>query len=281
MNVNDMNAKRARTGLLDGAPNFRDIGGYLTGDGHVVRHGYVYRSETLSRLSEGDQERLRDLGIRTVFDLRAEFERRRSPSRVHREHDVEFHPLDISADLRAGADRFWSILRADRSSAGTRRAMLEIYREMPRAFENSLPVLFDRLLGEGGVPAVIHCHAGKDRTGFAVAMLLSAIGVPRTTIYDDYTMTDALGDAEAAAAEMAAMIAEHLGSRADPESAMPMVVANPDYLDCALQSVVAGFGSVDRYLRAVGRLDDDKRSMLCALLLEPTRNRQHDGLTDA
>ena len=166
---------------LEGAPNFRDLGGYHTRDGSRVRRGQLFRSQSLAYLTDADVDALHDLGVQLVCDLRSDGERRRSPNRLHPQFDGERLEIGIDADLRANGNPFLAAIASDPTPAAARRVMLSIYSDLPNAFAVIWPHLIDGLLERERLPALIHCTAGKDRTGFACALLLLALAraVPR------------------------------------------------------------------------------------------------------
>jgi protein-tyrosine phosphatase len=165
--------------------NFRDVGGYRTGDGHTVRWGRLYRSDSLAKLHGEDWERFLALGIRTVIDLRHPHEadaRGRVPRHDgldYRNISVEHRPYD-QAGLSPAVEpaRFL----ADRYA--------ELAMDGVAEFRQVLAVI----AAEGSAPVVIHCAAGKDRTGVLTALILSLLGVARADIIADYALTGLVTD---------------------------------------------------------------------------------------
>ena len=253
---------------LEGAPNFRDLGGLKTRNGGQVRHGTIYRSDNLSRLSDRDLDRLELAGIRLICDLRSHDEIRRIRSRWRDTHVAEFLHLDINGDIRAVNDSFSKLLQDDASIEDARQAMLSSYREMPRLFERHLRTLFERLTTADKLPAVIHCHAGKDRTGFACAMILAALDVPQDEIERDYMATAANIDVGESTEGIIALLAARTGRRVSIELMAPVVTVHADYLNEALGAAAQTYGSLDVYLEEAGGLTPEKRERLHELLLD-------------
>ena len=170
---------------LAGASNFRDLGGYHTRDGRVVRWRQIFRSNHLGHLTEADIEVLRGLGLRSAFDFRGTEERVAAMCGVA---GIAVHSLPIEPTVVAA-------LRARRaggnllSSSDALEVMRDSYRNYVRYNTPSFRVLFAHLL-EDRAPLVIHCTAGKDRTGFACALILHALGVPEHVIAEDYLLTN-------------------------------------------------------------------------------------------
>jgi len=251
--------------MLDGAPRFRDLGGLPTSDGRVVRPGRLYRSESLWRLTDGDLERLRGLAIRQVFDLRGAEERRHQLHRWPVDQPAEFVVLGSETEAQSHHE-FMRMVRHDFTPSGAHAALADYYRRFPAAFLDRLPILFERLAAADGVPALILCQFGKDRTGFVVALLLAALGVPLDIIRRDYASTGTRSHpADRARAEV--FFAEAIGGPPDPASIAVMMSASVTLLDAALETVAGQFGSLDAYLERCGALDSVRRDRLRRALL--------------
>jgi protein-tyrosine phosphatase len=179
-----MSDSPARNLSLEGASNFRDLGGYPTSDGRSIRWRQIFRSNHLGHLTAADIDIVRRLGVRSAFDFRGVEERAVAVCGVE---DITVHSLPIEPTVVAA-------LRA-RLAAGSLSAedaveiMRESYRGYVRQNTHSFRTLFSHLM-EDRAPLVIHCTAGKDRTGFACALLLHALGVPDDVIADDYLLTN-------------------------------------------------------------------------------------------
>jgi protein-tyrosine phosphatase len=169
---------------LQGASNFRDLGGYATADGRTLRWRHIFRSNHLGHLTETDIGVVRELGVKHAFDFRGTDERMAAACVVK---EIAVHSLPIEPTVVA-ALRARLQARA-LSSADALEIMRESYRGYVRLNTHSFRKLFAHLVdGEG--PTVIHCTAGKDRTGFACALILHALGVPEKTISEDYLLTN-------------------------------------------------------------------------------------------
>jgi protein-tyrosine phosphatase len=241
------------------AHNFRDIGGYRTSSGRTVRWGCVYRSAKLCKLTDADAGRLHALGILAVVDLRTREEREMEPSRW-REPPPHLH---VSSHENVAAIR-QRIRNAGHSVAAAEAVMLDNYASRANSLRNEYRAMFE-LLAANRTPLLVHCTAGKDRTGAACALILEALGVPRETILADYALTTRLLPRPALRAEGALPV----GGR-DPASEaaaeLPADVlaavweAKPAYLESMLDAVEREYGSIAGYLReglglTAGQLD--------------------------
>ena len=179
-----MSDSPARHIKLQGASNFRDLGGYPTRDGRRTRWRQIFRSNHLGHLTDTDIAMVRSLGVRTAFDFRGLQERAAALCGMQ-EVNVRSLPIEptVVAALRARLA----------SGALTAHDALEIMRESYRNYvrhnTHCFRALFEQLLSaDGGI--VIHCTAGKDRTGFACALILHALDVPEEIIAEDYLLTN-------------------------------------------------------------------------------------------
>jgi protein-tyrosine phosphatase len=177
---------------LEGGRNFRDLGGYETEDGRRVRWGRIFRSGAMARLTPSDYSYISTLGIRVVCDFRSRAERADEPTRWLADPAPRFLAWDGA--IQEDESPLSAALKADDSSQEmVREAMAELYRYLPYVFAGRYRDLFE-ILESGEAPLAFHCSAGKDRAGVAAALLLTALGVPRETVIEDYAMSDKVVD---------------------------------------------------------------------------------------
>jgi len=248
---------------FQGTPNFRDFGGYPTVDGRRVRWGQLYRSGVLSRLTAQDLQDLLQLNIGLVCDFRAELERNREPSRLPLEQPPQIELLPL---LQGNHGAMLKTVLSDNSQEVGVRQMAEAMVEINRDFALSQIPTYSRLLQlavNARAPMLIHCSAGKDRTGFGAAIILAALGVSESAIMQDYVLTQKY--------YLAQKEAGHLMRRyelnVDPEIIIPMLEVRPAYLQAAFEGIRAEFGDMETYLRAGLGFSDAARSELAARLL--------------
>ncbi|OAF10861.1 protein tyrosine phosphatase [Bradyrhizobium centrolobii] len=246
-----MSDSPARHLNLQGASNFRDLGGYPTADGRTTRWRHLFRSNHLGQLTAADIEIVRALGVRSAFDFRGLEERAAGACVVN---EITVHSLPIEPTVVAA-------LRAE-LAGGTLTApvaleiMRESYRNYVRHNTHSFRTLFGHLL-EDRAPLVIHCTAGKDRTGFASALILHALGVADDVIAEDYLLTNQLYRRDmSSTSELPADVLDAIGS------------VEASYLDAGFEAVRAEYGDLETYLRDGLRLGRAERSALKARYLQ-------------
>ena len=241
----------ARHLALQGASNFRDIGGYPTRDGRLTRWRQIFRSNHLGQLTTEDIAVVRALGVRSAFDFRGVEERAAGVCVVN---EIEVHSLPIEPTVVAALR---SQLAAGKLTAPIAlELMRESYRNYVRHNTHSFRTLFGHLL-EDRAPLVIHCTAGKDRTGFASALILHALDVADDVIAEDYLLTNRDYRRDPAAAT---------DLPDDVRNAIGMVEAS--YLAAAFDAVAAEYGDLESYLRDGLKLGTPEREALKARYLQ-------------
>ncbi len=174
---------------LEGGSNFRDLGGHRTRDGRSVKRGAVFRSAHLGTLTDADRQAIGKLGVRTIVDLRGVNEAAETPHRV----DGTGAAI-VGAHIEPGVGERIRGAVADGSATPDLMAhfLTEHYRDYPRRCTPGFRTLFN-VLSDGKLrPLVFHCTAGKDRTGFAAALLLTLLGVHWDDVVSDYLRTNEL-----------------------------------------------------------------------------------------
>jgi protein-tyrosine phosphatase len=239
-----------RGGMLEGAPNFRDLGGYPSENGKHTVHRKIFRSQTLAQLSDSDMIRIKEWGIRTVIDFRSDEEVLKEPSRLPEGVKIVRLPIDVG---RSDTQQIKQLLMTGAlDSIQCVNFMQAANRKFVTEFASQYRDFFNILLQPESYPAVFHCTAGKDRTGFAAAMLLDALDVDWDTVMDDYLLTNRYLKPQSLMPQI-------------PEQAMPafrqMWGVQPSYLNAAKEEIIQRYGSIDNYLHQelnVGRAEKDK-----------------------
>lgn len=254
---------------LTGAPNFRDLGGYATRDGRIVKRGLLFRSGESSRLTEPDIDQLRALDAKLIVDLRSEKERAVTQIRWPFASDTELLTADIAADLRAGNQLLVELLINDPTPRGAGVTMETTYHALPHALAPTLTQISRRIVEEDKLPVIFHCTLGRDRAGITAAMLLYALGVPRDTLIADYMRTNIHIDA-AAAREITQVFLKKHQIDAGEEVLDMLTFTRIENFHAALRSIADKYGTVDDYLLAIG-IDTALQERLRERLLEPAK----------
>jgi len=244
--------------------NFRDFGGYATGCGRGLASGRLYRSGHHALATDGDLARLQALGVAAIVDLRQATEREREPSRRWAGFAGEVVENDILSTQDWVAELEASPLTAESLVADTMRH----YRI--NVFEPRLIDLFGRFLravGDANGAVVVHCAAGKDRTGLACAFLHHIAGVHHDDMVADYLLTNDESRLERKMAQAGAFVERVVGRRPSDAALRAWVQVYPEFLDAAFDEIRGRCGSVDRYLEEVLGVDAALRERLHARVL--------------
>lgn len=238
---------------LSGATNFRDLGGYATADGRSVRWRRLFRSDHLASLTPQDAEVLAGLQLSRVIDFRGAAER---ASLAYAIPDVAYHALSIEPTVVQRA-KDMAMAGEELTPAIAVQLMQDTYRDFVSVNAPQFRALFEHLLASDA-PLVFHCTAGKDRTGFAAALILLALGVPRHVVMDDYLLTNGLYQRPAQFAGTA------------PEAVLGVLWrVQEEFLHAALEAVESDHGGLDRYLEQELGVGPAQRARLATLYLEP------------
>ncbi|MBZ0284080.1 MAG: tyrosine-protein phosphatase [Anaerolineae bacterium] len=248
---------------LEGVANFRDAGGYRTAEGRQVRKGLIYRSGALGHLTPTDWETINKIGIKLVCDLRSRDEAQTEPDNLV--DGIEYLHLPLDADTREERRRRLRALLFNRR---------ELMRMMPVFYTQVMidrnaalyGTILKRLADPANLPAVIHCTAGKDRTGVGVALLLTLLGVPEDVVIADYSLSNLYYDNFYQYGQQMVRPLAWLGIRA--EAIQPLLVADPNNIRLALGHVRSYHGGIENYLRTAAGLDDETLQKLRNNFLE-------------
>jgi protein-tyrosine phosphatase len=251
-----MNEQLTRRIGLEGAVNFRDIGGYPAIAGRRVRWRRVFRSDSLSKLTDDDHAQLAALGVRTLVDFRLASERRELPNRLAASSDIE--SVEIGFIPEGVLDMLHAVSRGTVTRTDVERTFIDQYRRFVTDHGAEFARALAYALDEEHLPLLLHCTSGKDRTGFAISVLLLALGTPQESILEDYTLTNSyMRD-----------ISNFFSSSAPPELVRFVMTAQTNYLQAAFDQMQRTYGSLDAYLALALDLDDAKRSKLVGLLTD-------------
>jgi protein-tyrosine phosphatase len=241
---------------FEGVTNFRDLGGYRTRSGARTRWGVAFRAEALHGLSDADRELYRQLGMRTVYDLRSDMERQARPGPF---------PSEWVEVVGRPPDRDVASPLAGRVTTDDGEQVLgDLYTGLIEHSATKIGGLLTGMTVEGALPAVFHCHAGKDRTGVVAALLLEALGVPRETVLDDYELTSRYRSRAQQDPTYRRLIAEYALT---PEAAAGVLNTPRWAMDTALRTLDERYGGIERYLTGAAAMRAADVEALRGLLL--------------
>lgn len=243
---------------LEGASNFRDLGGYEAADGRTVKWRHLYRSNSLAALTDADLEHVGGLNIKLICDLRRDEECVEAPSRLPPTNAPVILQLPIGPE-RKDSKLYEYLWGGEATEAQMRQVMQDIYAEFAIRFAPQYAEFMRRVSRADQLPLLFHCAAGKDRTGFAAALVLETLGVARETILEDYALTNHY---------VKRNLLEKYPDLKSPELFHTMMAANPDYLLASYAAVDEAFGSFDGYLTEGLGMTAQAKEDLRALLLE-------------
>ncbi|NCA83371.1 MAG: tyrosine-protein phosphatase [Opitutae bacterium] len=255
---------------IPAAPNFRDVGGYVTVDGLTVARGLVYRSGVFYPMSPEAMKQLEPAGLKNVYDLRTAAEIQVKPDQIppgaQRTH------LNVLADSATAAPAHLDALMVEPMKANAELGegrieaqFIEGYREfihLPSARE-SYRVLFTSLADSRNLPAVFHCTGGKDRTGWASAALLTLLGVPRETVMQDYLRSN-----DYVLPQQAAVIDRFVAGGGSRNIPVAIFGVQAEYLEAAFDEMETRYGGIEAYFSEGLGIDVATQTKLRNLFLE-------------
>jgi protein tyrosine/serine phosphatase len=234
--------------VFEGIHNFRDYGGYAARAGRLAR-GRLWRSGQHAGATPADLARVRQLNIATVIDLRGDSERAKFPCLRHEDFagDVLFNPGETASLKGRGAHE--EVSGTTHTADEARDVMVHLYQSMPfRDVLFGTWRLFGQALATRDGASLLHCLAGKDRTGVGVALVHHLLGVHGDDIMDDYLLTNSAGNVEARIAAQS----HNLADRGLPDAVLRVVLGvDAAYLDAAFAAIRAEHGSIAGYAETV------------------------------
>lgn len=257
---------------FEGIHNLRDLGGYATTDGFRVKWGKLYRSANFAEASPADLAALSQLQLATVIDLRSSAEKEEEPNRLPDPLPfelVEIPILDEGNQALVG-EVMERVESGDFDGFDPAQKMQQANRQFASVFTPQFRQLLDTVVAADGTPVLWHCTAGKDRTGFAAAVLLRILGVPRETIMQDYMASrePALASRRSQLLMLRLFKGEETAAKIEV-----MMGVEPAWLEAGFDEIDASWGSFDAYVRDGLQLDEADLEALRANLLQPDQIR--------
>ena len=182
---------RRRVISLRGVWNCRDLGGYGTQEGKQIKWGVLYRSGNLSKLHRMERDRFKELDIHTLIDFRSIVEQEQEPNRLPRDNKIETMSLPVldQGNKLVVKEIYRMIRENDWSDFDPEAEMVQAYKQFAIEFSDQYRQFIHTIIKANGKPVLWHCTAGKDRAGFAAAILLRLLGVAHPVVVEDYMLS--------------------------------------------------------------------------------------------
>lgn len=228
-----------------GVSNFRDLGGYSTQDGKQVKWGLLYRSGNLSRMSRSDLKRFEQLNLHTLIDFRSKMEQEREPDRLPQGHHIRLLSLPVLDQGNAVMVKeiYRMVRENDFGGFDPDARMVEAYQQFATDFEDQYRQFVHAILDAGGAPVLWHCTAGKDRAGFAAAIVLRLLGVRHQAVIEDYMLSARYADSRP---KLRFFL--RLANRAEAARVVKSLAKVQDYwIQAAFRSIEVHWGGFERY----------------------------------
>ena len=244
----------------EGIHNFRDYGGYAVPGGGRVKPGLLFRSGQHFDASEDDLHAVQALDIRTIIDLRGQSERENFPCKRHGEFGAQV--IAFEGETTSAPPHEEAANEAGMTPERAFERMMAVYTRMP--VNPAMVDMFGRFLNalderEGG--SLVHCFAGKDRTGIAAMHILHILGVHQDDIIEEFLLTNRAPSLEVLKAQALPRMEAHHG-KLEEEAVRALLEVRPEYIARYVEAVEASHGSLDNYQNVVIGVDDAQRERL-------------------
>jgi protein-tyrosine phosphatase len=251
---------------FSGIHNFRDYGDYATRGGTRIKRAALFRSSQHRDATADDLAKLESLSIATIIDLRGDYERSAYP--CPRPQNFDATVLFAEGDTAGNGPHNREAVRDLKTAIQAHAAMVTLYENMPfRPPLIAVYRLYFAALATQAGPSLLHCLAGKDRTGIAVALLHDMLGVHPDDIMADYLLTNEAGNVEARIAAGAEAVRGSFGPQMEDEAVRTLMSVHPDFLETAFAAIRQKHGSLGDYCTQVlGVTPQTKETIKAALL---------------
>ena len=242
--------------------NFRDLGGIKTKDGRFVQWGKFYRSDAMASFTNEELERYAALNVGKVFDMRSSNEVKKAPNQLPQ--GVQNIHVPIFEEMHSSM--FAGIEEKMKNGTLTEKDAAELLIVGNRKFASEYSEKFKNILHQmlaTDQPVVFHCSAGKDRTGFMSAMILSVLNVDRETIYDEYEMTNFYTKDKIKGMMEQAEKGKSMFPGMDTKTLAKLMTVDREFLKAAFDIIDSQFGGIDKYLKnQMGISDQDRKKLI-------------------
>lgn len=250
---------------VEGIHNLRDYGGYAVADGARIRRGVLYRSGQHRDATDGDLDLLHNLDIRTIIDLRGASEREKFPCRRHTDFAADV--IAYNGETSNSPPHEGGGGRITMTPEKARERMIAVYTRMP--VNPAMIDMFSRYFSaleahDGG--SLVHCFAGKDRTGIAAALLMHTLGAHDDDIVAEFLLTNEAPDPTILERQSLPRMEAVYGT-IEPEALRNLMGVHEDYLATYWKEVIREHGSIDKYLAQTLGVDETRKARLRERLL--------------
>ncbi|MBT3337475.1 MAG: tyrosine-protein phosphatase [Anaerolineae bacterium] len=254
---------------MEAISNFRDFGGYKTQNGKSLKKGLLYRSGSLWKATSDDLDKLAALGIKTICDLRSEQERRMEPDRIPDVEPITFFNISMRpiVDYHSRSlKRLFSLMFGHERKIDYIEESRKAYRDYATGYLPQFKALLERISNPENLPVLIHCSAGKDRTGVVASLIQQMLGVPPETAMDDYLKTN--DNMDQYNADVMQQLSKLAYFGVPWKMFVPLFDARRDYLNAAYTQVKEEFGALDGWMRkGLSFLERDHSALTKTLLM--------------
>ncbi len=258
--------ERDRRLFFSGAKNFRDLGGYKTTDGKTVRWGALYRSDHLHHLTDTDLKYLATLNLDRIIDFRAKHEKEEEPDRLPANTNINIVELPImDSSTEVWRDSREKFIQDKLRNIDPAKSLIETNIELATRFIPQIRQFIYELYSTNGHPALFHCAAGKDRTGFAAAVVLRMLGVSPEIAMNDYLLSNQY---YLSAFSWKIFILRLMKGKRFSEVVKGFLEVHPAYLSAAFKTIDHEFGSFENYVRSGLDLTEKDVENLRSIYLE-------------
>lgn len=254
---------------IKGVKNFRDMGGYTSNDGRLLKWGSLYRSGHFADMDIAAIPAVAARNIADVIDFRSASELERQPAVWPGAWQPAYHSTPIGGNAAAWVRELYEKLSiAPFPAKELREQFILAFETIPIANAPGLKRLFDVLVeGDTESAALFHCTAGKDRTGIAGGLIMTALDMSEDQIFEDFMLTNHAVDLEVTTTHYAKLMSEKAGRKIAPKDVHPLVGVEPDFLKAAFAVMAKEYGTVDTYLTEAMGLTATRREKLKARFL--------------
>lgn len=234
--------------IINDLDNFRDLGGIQTKDGRFVNWGRFYRSDALNVLLSSEFHYLDGLDIKRVFDLRSDFEIKNAKDNLPKNIAYEHFPIFADNDSGMLQGLQAKMAKGSLSKADAEQLLMDTYKSFANEDAPKFNDLLHQIFIDYDYPSLFHCTAGKDRTGFTAAMILSILNVDRKTILDEYEMTNFYTKSKIE--ELMQNVSKlGYGDKIGPDAIEALMSVNKKYLEASFEIIDTKYGGIDAFIK--------------------------------